>query len=165
MTRTFLKTSAWAWVSSKMNSEIQKLSFLQNWKTLNAFWSFPLGKASRNLFVNASMVTDIILMQRLVGSYPWVIFQKTLPAKTLLFVLLNFFCKTEFEICTKSVHKIWSIFFKWAIPGLFFVNFCLFKQTLQFLKQTNITSPSSIQCWDSNQWDQIWRNFATLAIF
>ena len=24
---------------------------------------------------------------------------------------------------------------KWAIPGLFFINFCLFKQTLQFLQQ------------------------------
>ena len=26
-------------------------------------------------------------------------------------------------------------FFKWAIPGLFFVNFCLFKHTLQFLQK------------------------------
>ena len=26
-------------------------------------------------------------------------------------------------------------FFKWAIPGLFFIYFCLFKQTLQFLQQ------------------------------
>ena len=26
-------------------------------------------------------------------------------------------------------------FFKWAIPGLFFVYFRLFKQTLQFLQQ------------------------------
>ena len=27
------------------------------------------------------------------------------------------------------------VLFKWAIPGLFFVYFCLFKQTLQFLQQ------------------------------
>ena len=27
---------------------------------------------------------------------------------------------------------------KWANPGLFFVYFCLFKQTLQFLQQINV---------------------------
>ena len=45
----------------------------------------------------------------------------------------------------KSMHKIsWltaeRIVFikKWAIPGLFFVNFRLFIQTLQFLQQINV---------------------------
>ena len=42
-------------------------------------------------------------------------------------------------------------FKKWTIPGLFFIYFCLFKQTsLQFLQQINVKMcPSSIQCWDS----------------
>ena len=31
-----------------------------------------------------------------------------------------------------------TTFFKWANPGLFFVYFCLFKQTLQFLQQINV---------------------------
>ena len=47
----------------------------------------------------------------------------------------------------KSKHSANSLI-KWAIPGLFFVYFCLFKQTLH----TNICEkcPSSIWCWDSN---------------
>ena len=36
------------------------------------------------------------------------------------------------------------VLFKWAIPGLFFVYFCLFKQTLQFL-QKNKGEKMSIQ--------------------
>ena len=41
---------------------------------------------------------------------------------------------------------------KWAIPGLFFICFRLFKQTLQFVQQINVNKcPSSIRCWDS--WD------------
>ena len=40
---------------------------------------------------------------------------------------------------------------EWAIPGLFFVYFRLFKQTLQFSQQINVKKcSSSIQCWDSN---------------
>ena len=42
-------------------------------------------------------------------------------------------------------------FLKWANPGLFFVYFHLFKQTLQFSQQINVKKcPSSIQSWDSN---------------
>ena len=37
----------------------------------------------------------------------------------------------------KSKHSANSLI-KWAIPGLFFVYFCLFKQTLQFLQQINV---------------------------
>ena len=38
---------------------------------------------------------------------------------------------------------------KWAIPSLFFIYFCLFKQTLQFLQQINVKKcPPSIWCWD-----------------
>ena len=49
--------------------------------------------------------------------------------------------------------KLQRYFFKkWAIPGLFFLYLCLFKQTLQFLQQINVKKcPSSIQCWDLNQ--------------
>ena len=36
-------------------------------------------------------------------------------------------------------------------PSLFFVYFCLFKQTIQFLQQINVKKcPSSIRHWDSN---------------
>ena len=42
-------------------------------------------------------------------------------------------------------------FFKWAISGLFFICFCLFKQTYQVLLQINVKKcPSRIQCWDLN---------------
>ena len=43
---------------------------------------------------------------------------------------------------------------KWAILGLFFVYFHLFKQTLQFLQQiyVNFLWPSSIRRRDSNPW-------------
>ena len=43
---------------------------------------------------------------------------------------------------------------KWAILGLFFVYFHLFKQTLLFLQQiyVNFLWPSSIRRWDSNPW-------------
>ena len=45
-----------------------------------------------------------------------------------------------------------NFFFKWAIiPDIFFVNFRLFKTTLQFLQQINLKKcPSSIWCWDLN---------------
>ena len=43
-----------------------------------------------------------------------------------------------------------SDFFKWALPGLFPVYFCLLKQTLQFLQQITVKMPSSILSWDSN---------------
>ena len=46
-------------------------------------------------------------------------------------------------------------FFKWAIPGLFFIYFRLFKQTLQFMQQIYLKKmlcPSSIQRRDSNSW-------------
>ena len=44
-------------------------------------------------------------------------------------------------------------FFKWANPGLFFVFFGRFKQTLQIFttnKYEKMISQSSIQHWDSN---------------
>ena len=41
--------------------------------------------------------------------------------------------------------------FKKAIPGLFFIYFRLFKETLQFLQQINEKQyPSSTRCWDLN---------------
>ena len=44
------------------------------------------------------------------------------------------------------------MFFIIGQPGLFFVYFCLFKQTLQFLQQINVKKcPSSIRHRDSNQ--------------
>ena len=46
-----------------------------------------------------------------------------------------------------------TLFFlkKWAIPGLFFIYFRLFKQTPQILQQIFANNyPSSFQCWDSN---------------
>ena len=49
--------------------------------------------------------------------------------------------------------KILQVHFlkKWANPSLFFINFCLFKQTLQFLQQIKVKKcPSSIQRRDSN---------------
>ena len=42
---------------------------------------------------------------------------------------------------------------KWANPGLFFVYFCLFKQTLQFLQQINVKNVqpvSSAGIWTYN---------------
>ena len=45
---------------------------------------------------------------------------------------------TNFKISTFSGLWRQRNFFKWAIPGLFFVYFCLFKQTLQFLQQINV---------------------------
>ena len=52
--------------------------------------------------------------------------------------------------------KVWPSKFKFfkkqmGHPGLFFVYFRLFKQTLQFLQQICVKKcPSSIWCWDSN---------------
>ena len=44
-----------------------------------------------------------------------------------------------------------KFFYKWANPGLFFVYFCLFKLTFQFLQQMDVKKrPSSILRWDSN---------------
>ena len=44
-----------------------------------------------------------------------------------------------------------TIFFKWAIHGLFLFIFDLFKQTLQFFQQICVKKcPSSIWCRDSN---------------
>ena len=44
-----------------------------------------------------------------------------------------------------------EIFLKWAIPGLFFVYFCLLMQTLQFLQQINMKKcPTSMWRWDLN---------------
>ena len=46
-----------------------------------------------------------------------------------------------------------EIFLKWAIPGLFFVYFCLLMQTLQFLQQINMKKcPTSMWRWDLNPW-------------
>ena len=40
-----------------------------------------------------------------------------------------------------------TVFYKknWANPGLFFIYFCLFKHTLQFLQQINVKIVMSIQ--------------------
>ena len=48
--------------------------------------------------------------------------------------------------------KLFGTFFKKCTnPGLFFVYFCLFNQTLQFLQQINVKKcPSSIRHQDSN---------------
>ena len=53
---------------------------------------------------------------------------------------------------TKCACHFNILFFKkWANPGLFFVYFHLFKQTLQFLQQINVKKcPSSIRRQDSN---------------
>ena len=40
---------------------------------------------------------------------------------------------SQAELSTGMTGAIFLI--KWAIPGLFFIYFCLFKQTLQFLQQ------------------------------
>ena len=51
---------------------------------------------------------------------------------------------------TRKVSLQWK-FFKWAIPGLFFIYFCLFKQTLHLLQQIYVGKcASSIPHWDSN---------------
>ena len=47
------------------------------------------------------------------------------------------------------------VFFKWASLGLFFVYFCLFKQTLQFLQQINGKRP----------WYWIWLSQTNLFYF
>ena len=48
-----------------------------------------------------------------------------------------------------------SFFIKMKHPGLFFIYFRLFKQTLHFLQQTNVKKcPFSILHWDSNP--QLW---------
>ena len=48
-----------------------------------------------------------------------------------------------------KVHLI-IVFLKWANRGLFFIYFCLFKHTLQFLQQINVKKcPSSIWCRES----------------
>ena len=61
--------------------------------------------------------------------------------------------KNDFE-ARKKIGKILLVTFflkKWANTGLFFIYFRLFKQTLQFLQQTNVKKcPSSIWCRDSN---------------
>ena len=62
--------------------------------------------------------------------------------------------KLNFLYCS-SLLLLWLVtmvfFKKWAKPGLFFIYFCLFKHTLQFLQQINVIKcPSSIWCWDSN---------------
>ena len=48
---------------------------------------------------------------------------------------------------TKILSIIVNVFLKMANIGLFFVDFGLFKQTIQF---TVKKCPSSLQCWDSN---------------
>ena len=46
--------------------------------------------------------------------------------------------------CERDGHKLTDkiYIFKWAIPGLFFVYFSLFKQTLQFLYQIFVNKMS-----------------------
>ena len=57
--------------------------------------------------------------------------------------------------CTKLTSKLWvwglKMFFKWAIPGLFFIYFRLFKQLYNFTDKCE-KCPFSIWCWDSNLW-------------
>ena len=45
----------------------------------------------------------------------------------------------------------WFVKLKWAIPGLFFVNFHIFKQILQFLQQIQVEKcPPITWCWGLN---------------
>ena len=41
--------------------------------------------------------------------------------------------------------KRFKQFFKWANPGLFFIYFRLFNQTIQFLQQINVKNVKSIR--------------------
>ena len=80
----------------------------------------------------------------------------------LLFVNLNF-CPIQYFFhprlnkvsisCFLFHTLLWYlfIFLKWANSGLFYIDFCLFKQTLQFLQQINVEKcPSSIRRQDLN---------------
>ena len=72
-------------------------------------------------------------------------------ADTSLHLLLQEF-STDQNLLKVSRQMPHHIFFKrWANPGLFFVNFRHFKQSKQFLQQTNVKKcPSSSQHRDSN---------------
>ena len=56
------------------------------------------------------------------------------------------------HIPSPDVFTLLLYFFKkMANPGLYFIYFCLFKQTLQFFQQLNVKKcPSSLQHRDSN---------------
>ena len=75
--------------------------------------------------------------------------KKELHALTNVFLLSRFCLSYILSVCLFIKRPV--SFFKWANPGLFFISFCLFKHTLQFLQQINVKKcPSSIWCRDWN---------------
>ena len=52
-----------------------------------------------------------------------------------------------------------TYYFLWANPGLFFIYFRLFNQTIQILHQINVNKcPSSIWRWDSNSQPSVYKS-------
>ena len=75
--------------------------------------------------------------------------KKELHALTNVFLLSRFCLSYILSVCLFIKRPV--SFFNWANPGLFFISFCLFKHTLQFLQQINGGKcPSSIWCRDWN---------------
>ena len=71
---------------------------------------------------------------------------------SIILFLLQFISKKNITFKEKDLWLIFEqLFKKWANPGLFFIYFCLFKHTLQFLQQINVKKcPSSMWWRDSN---------------
>ena len=74
--------------------------------------------------------------------------QRYVTVLLLLLLLLLLFPRVQ---CPQKFNSIMIIFKKWANPGLFFVYFCLFNKTLQFLQKINVKKcPSSFRRRDLN---------------
>ena len=67
----------------------------------------------------------------------------------------NLFMKSAQKSKRCSVYMLSDVLFKWAIPGLFFVNFRLFKQRSQFLQQIfkNVHTLYGAGIWTNNLQD------------
>ena len=73
-------------------------------------------------------------------------FKICLSCYCFLLTVLSFPCNCN-NVNQCNNMKVQFVFL-WAIPGLFLVYFCIFKQTLE---QTNVKKcQSSLQCWDLN---------------
>ena len=90
----------------------------------------------------------------LLVTYIPAIFERDLFISHLVFKLNSVNSLSIISCCLSvPIHSLSfrRIIKKWTIPGLFFVYFCLFKQTITFSQQINVKKcPSSIWPWDSN---------------
>ena len=133
------------------------------WHVVSAVHKFNIGThISLSLFLDLTKV-DILSLTNLSLSHSLSLhlshnFLLSRPFVIIFYLLSNFLFEnipsryTSLSISSYFISlSLSECFWKRAIPGLFFVCFRIFKQTLQFLQQINVKKcPSSIQRSDSN---------------